>query len=131
MGNVKTALMERLKMNYEIKNFKKALIKGEVVFILTRVSRDSMLRSFKVFYYHKKQFLPIPYKLAKSAGDGLDKNGDIKIRGVGMDMSFALWLRIGKYLKLNCQELEQNFKTYINYENFMKYDKYIQKIIKI
>lgn len=123
--------MERLKMNCEIKNFKKAFIKGDIVFILRRVSNDGMLRSFKAFYYHKKQFLPIPYELAKSVSDGLDKNSDIKIRGVGMDMSFALWLKIAKYLKLNCQELEQNFKTYTNYENFMKYDKYMQKIIEI
>ncbi|EAL3974653.1 hypothetical protein A9741_03140 [Campylobacter upsaliensis] len=112
-----------------IKHFKQALIKGEVVFILTRVSKDSMLRSFKAFYYHKKQFLPIPYELAKNVGDGLDKNGDIKIRGVGMDMSFALWLKIAKYLKLNCQELEQNFKTYISYEEFMRCNPHMQALI--
>ena len=112
-----------------IKHFKQALIKGEVVFILTRVSKDSMLRSFKVFYYHKKQFLPIPYELAKNVGDGLDKNSDIKIRGVGMDMSFALWLKIAKYLKLNYQELGQNFKTYISYEEFMRCNPHMQALI--
>lgn len=56
MGNVKTALMERLKMNCEIKNFKEAFIKGDIVFILRRVSKDGMLRSFRLFTITKNNF---------------------------------------------------------------------------
>lgn len=51
MGNVKTALMERLKMNCEIKNFKEAFIKGDIVFILRRVSKDGLLRSFNGYEF--------------------------------------------------------------------------------
>ncbi|WP_317363087.1 hypothetical protein [Campylobacter helveticus] len=114
-----------------IKNFKQALIKGEVVFILTKVSKGGMQRSFKVLYYHKKQFNPIPLDIAKSVGDGLDKNGDIKIRGVGMDMSFALWLKIVRYFKLNYQELGQNFKAYISFEEFMQCNSHMQEVVNL
>lgn len=115
----------------EILNFKKALIKGEVVFILTHVSKSGMQRSFKVLYYHKKQFLPIPLELAKSVGDGLDKNGDIKIKGCGMDMSFALWKEIVLYFKLNYQKLGQNYKVYTSYEEFLCFNEHMKNIIKL
>ena len=114
-----------------IKNFKQALIKGEVVFILTKVSKGGMQRSFKVLYYHKKQFNTIPLDIDKSVGDGLDKSGDIKIKGCGMDMSFALWLEIVRYFKLNYQELGQNFKAYISFEEFMQCNSHMQEVVNL
>lgn len=48
--------MERLKMNCEIKNFKEAFIKGDIVFILRRVSKDGMLRSFRLFTITRDNF---------------------------------------------------------------------------
>ncbi|EOG9531444.1 hypothetical protein ACLLIR_000290 [Campylobacter upsaliensis] len=38
-------------MNCEIKNFKEAFIKGDIVFILRRVSKDGLLRSFNGYEF--------------------------------------------------------------------------------
>lgn len=116
----------------EISNFKKALIKGEIVLLLTQVSKSGMRRHFKVFYYHNKQYLPIPNEIASKLANGLDKNGKgIRIDGCGMDMSFALWKSIVDYFKLNYQKLGQSYRVYTSYEDFMFYDKHMKNIIKL
>ncbi|QDQ35855.1 hypothetical protein E5V15_05905 [Campylobacter jejuni] len=99
-----------MEKNYE--DFKEALLKGNLALVLTSVSKSGMTHTFKVFYKNKKeQYFPIPDEIAKAVSDRKVDEKGIAIRGYGMDMSFALWLNIARYLKCY-NEAYRNYSSY-------------------
>ncbi|MBK1973027.1 hypothetical protein JG677_03035 [Campylobacter sp. TTU-622] len=127
-------------LTQEIKDFKKSLLKGDLVIILTKVSKNGLKRKFKVFYKKDDKLFPIPKELAEKVSEKkLDQYDlDITIMGSGMDMSIALWIRISKIL--NCyDECYNNYKNskkefnsfYSNWNQFIQIEPLMKKIFKL
>lgn len=127
-------------LTQEIKDFKKSLLKGNLVIILREISKNGLKRKFKVFYKKGGKLFPIPKELAKKASDKKlnQYDLDVTIIGVGMDMSMALWIRLSKIL--NCyDECYNNYKNskkefnsfYSSWSQFIQIEPLMKKIFKL
>lgn len=116
-------------MTQIIKDFKQAAKNNEIVLIRISVSKSRMLKKFRVYYYHNNQYRPIPLEIAKELGNGVDKNGEIKIKGCGFSANDELWSNITRILEID--KLSYRFRSYVGFEEFMEYDPHMQKLIQL